>query len=78
MRLRVANYMEIIIHKYDIELLMKSQKALEAEFLLKGIDDQSQDVRKQVRFCWRAYYQVAEFSPRVTKMISEMRGPAKK
>jgi len=38
-RLRVAQYMEIIIRRYDIDLIIKSQKALETEFLLKGIDD---------------------------------------
>ena len=45
-RLRIALYFEIIIKRYDIDMITKSQKALETEFLLKGIDDQAQDVRK--------------------------------
>ena len=40
-RLRVATYIEVIIKRYDIDFLLKSQKALEAEFLVKGIDDQA-------------------------------------
>lgn len=38
-RLRIACYVEVIIKRYDPELLLKSQKALEADFLLKGIED---------------------------------------
>ena len=45
-RLRIATYFEIIIQRYDIDFLHKSQKTLENDFLLKGIDDQAQDVRK--------------------------------
>lgn len=44
-RLRIASYFEIILKRYDIDFLLKSQKALETDFLLKGIDDQAQDVR---------------------------------
>ena len=64
-RLRIATNFEIIIQRYDIDFLHKSQKTLENDFLLKGIDDQAQDVRKQVRMCWRAYQEVEEFSERV-------------
>lgn len=38
-RFRIATYFEIIIKRYDIDFLTKSQKTLEADFLLKGIDD---------------------------------------
>ena len=41
MRLRIAMYLEIVIQRYDIDVLLKSAKALETEFLLKGIDDQA-------------------------------------
>lgn len=44
-RLRIASYFEIILKRYDIDFITKSQKALEADFLLKGINDQAQDVR---------------------------------
>ena len=44
-RLRVATYFEIILKRYDIDFLAKSQKTLENDFLLKGINDQAQDVR---------------------------------
>lgn len=54
-RLRVAQYFEIILRRYDIDFLLKSQKALETDFLLKGADDQAQDVRKHVRQCWKVY-----------------------
>ena len=45
MRLRVALYFEIILRRYDIDFVSKSQKTLESDFLVKGIDDQAQDVR---------------------------------
>ena len=38
-RLRIASYFEIIIQRFDIDFLNKSQKTLEVDFLLKGIDD---------------------------------------
>lgn len=40
-RLRIACYFETIIKRYDIDFLLKSQKALETDFLMKGIDDQA-------------------------------------
>ena len=76
MRLRIASYFEIILKRYDIDFLLKSQKALETDFLLKGIDDQAQDVRQQVRACWRVYNQ--EFADRVAFLVKDMRGAAKK
>ena len=63
-------YLEIVIQRYDIDVLLKSAKALETEFLLKGMEDQAQDVRKQVRLCWRAYMQVEEFIERVNKLLN--------
>ena len=63
-------YLEIVIQRYDIDVLLKSAKALETEFLLKGMEDQAQDVRKQVRLCWRAYMQVEEFNERVNKLLN--------
>ena len=38
-RLRIASYLEVIILRYDIDFLMRSQKILETDFLLKGIED---------------------------------------
>ena len=38
-RQRIALYFDIIIKRYDIDFLSKSQKALEIDFLLKGIED---------------------------------------
>ena len=78
MRLRIATYFEIIIKRYDIDLLIKSLKVLETDFLLKGIEDQAQEVRKQVRICWKAYSEVEEFGERVAFLIKDLRGPAKK
>ena len=46
--------------------------------MIKGIDDQAQDVRKQVRICWKAYSQVEEFSERIPILLKDMRSPAKK
>ena len=40
-RLRIAMYLEIVIQRYDIDVLLKSAKALETEFLLKGMEDQA-------------------------------------
>ncbi len=45
-RQRIAIYFDIIIKRYDFDFLSKSQKVLETDFLLKGIEDQAQDVRK--------------------------------
>lgn len=38
-RIRVATYFEIILKRYDIDFITKSQKSLENDFLLKGIND---------------------------------------
>ena len=40
-RLRVATYFEIILNRYDIDFIAKSQKTLENDLLLKGINDQA-------------------------------------
>ena len=78
-RQRIASYVEIMIRQYDIEHLMKVQRALEVDFLLKGIEDQSQDVRRQVRLCWRAYYSIDDsFKERVIELMNELRGISKK
>ena len=44
-RLRAAQYFEIIINRYDLDFIQKSQKPLESEFLIPGIDDTAQEVR---------------------------------
>ena len=76
--MRIATYLENIIKRYDIDFLTKSQRALEAEFLVKGVDDQNQDVRRQVRACWKVYNSVEEFKERVSQLLKEMRGATKK
>ena len=64
-RLRVSQYMEIIINRYDLGFIQKSQNILEKEFLITGIDDTAQEVRSQVRICFKAYYAIGEFKDRV-------------
>ena len=77
-RLRVALYFETVIKRYDIDLLLKAQKPLENDFLLKGLEDQAQEVRKQVRLCWKAYNQVEELSDRVATLVRDMKATGKK
>ena len=78
-RQRVASYVEIMMRGYEIEHLMRVQRPLEFDFLLRGIEDQSQDVRKQVRLCWRAYNSIDDsFKARVKELLHELKGPSKK
>ena len=70
--------MEIIINRYDLGFIQKSQNILEKEFLITGIDDTAQEVRSQVRICFKAYHGIVEFKDRVQKILREMRTPGKK
>ena len=74
----MAGYFEIIIRRYDINYILRQQQIFEREFLLKGIDDQAQEVRKQVRICWKTYKEIPEFACRINVMLMELRSSAKK
>ena len=39
--------MEIIINRYDLDFIQKSQNTLEKEFLIPGIDDMAQEVQHE-------------------------------
>ena len=77
-RLRVAQYMEIIINRYDLGFIQKSQNQFEKEFLITGIDDTAQEVRSQVRIVFKAYYTIPEFKDRVQQILREMKTIGKK
>ena len=63
-RLRVGEYYQICLCAYPPEMLVKNQTSIENEFLLAGLEDQSQEVRRQVRVCFKQYVTLPEFSAR--------------
>jgi hypothetical protein len=53
-------------------------KSFHTEFLIPGIDDAAQDVRKQVRCCFVIYSEIPEFKEQAIKLAKDLRSTGKK
>jgi hypothetical protein len=63
---------------YSIEVISKAQKTIETGFLLAGLDDPAQDVRKQVRACFIDFYSLPAFVQSGQKILLELKTAGKK
>ncbi len=78
MRLRVAHYFQIALQTYSLDFINKSLKSFHQEFLIPGIDDAAQDVRKQVRSCFLIYSTIPEFQEQAIKLAKDLRSTGRK
>ena len=74
----VAKYFKIALELYSIELISRAKKLIQNEFLLVGIEDQDQEVRKQTRVCFVAYANMSEFKAEALDLAISVQTSARK